>query len=371
MYVIWLFVLIIILISTYILLYFKFDINHEEITLKKAQLLSQNDSLSTLLNASSINNIPNLNINTHNDKLQLANNCGKSPISVSQHFDDADCVKVCLSSSAHAMVVDDSNIVYADNKKLINGTYCTIGKKPNCNPRTTTTMLTINSVICRSKYPNLVGGPTGNHIIACNNSEITDPLNVLWDYKFNELVKTSDVILFDEDEKLNDGNYRFRCKFNGVDDMYNKYVQHPTERFHPIKNYCSHLIYSAHPSIKPIFDENKYECDCGNYSLTRVRNLDPNEKTTPCSDKQIKTVIDGLKHTSTIPYRCFNINSPITDVTKYLPCSGDRFTRHGSLMQSIDFTYSTNEHTPIELPFYDQLPEKHDNILQRTNSFFS
>lgn len=199
MYVIWLFLIIIILVSSYILLYFKFDIDHEQVTLKKVQLMSLNDNLRSLLNASCINNIPNLNINTHNDKLQLANDCAN------------------------------------------------------------------------------------------------DPLNKLWDYKYNELVKTSDILMYDENEKLSDGNYRFRCRYNGFDDMHNQYIEHPTERLHPIRNYCSKLIYDAHPSIKPIFSNTNYECDCGNYYVTRVSHLYPGDKSTPCSDKQFETSSKGKK----------------------------------------------------------------------------
>lgn len=172
--------------------------------------------------------------------------------------------------------------------------------------------------------------------------------------------------MHDEDEKLSDGNYRFRCKFNGMDDMHNMYIEHPTERLHPIRNFCSHLLYNAHPSIKPIVTENKYEFDCGNYYVTRVDHLNPEDKSSPCSDEQFETKADGAKITRSMLYRCYNINSPISDVSKYMPCSGNRFNRFGSLMQSIDFTYTFDEHAPIKLPFYNENPVNDGPILERT-----
>lgn len=66
---------------------------------------------------------------------------------------------------------NNANNVYSENKKLTNGIYCSLGPRPNSNPRTTTTMMTINSVVCRSKYPNLFGGTNVNHIAACKNSD--------------------------------------------------------------------------------------------------------------------------------------------------------------------------------------------------------
>lgn len=175
-----------------------------------------------------------------------------------------------MSSNAHAFIVDDAHDVYTENKKLSNGTYCSLGPRLECNPKTTVAMMTVNSVICRSKYSNLFGGPKGNHIVACKNTEINYPLNVLWDYKYNELVKASDIVIHDENELVGN-NYRFRCKSNGLDEMHNKYLEHPIERFYPVRNYCAHLIYSAHPDIKPKFYYDSFSCYCGNYFVTRVK----------------------------------------------------------------------------------------------------
>ncbi|CAI6372849.1 unnamed protein product [Macrosiphum euphorbiae] len=88
-------------------------------------------------------------------------------------------------------------------------------------------MMTVNSVICRAKFPKLFGGPTGNLVVACNDTRINNPLNVLWDYRYDKVVDPFTVTLNDSDELLADGNFRFRCNFGGRDNMHNKYIEHP------------------------------------------------------------------------------------------------------------------------------------------------
>lgn len=177
MYIIGICVFLILLILSYILLYFRFVDDHELVSRRKAEYPSLNDNLRGLTNANGINNIPGITINTNNDQLQMANSCAKGPVRVSDHFDDYDCIETCSSSNAYANVVDEQNEIYVENKKLNHGTYCVLGRRPLCNPRTTIVMKTVNSVVCRSKFPNLFGGKTGNDIVACKNTKINDPLN--------------------------------------------------------------------------------------------------------------------------------------------------------------------------------------------------
>lgn len=353
----WTFVILLIYTISYVLLYFRFGKDHKLLVKRKREAMESSEATEALINASSINNIPALNINTHNDQLQMANRCGRGPVLVSDYFDDHDCRLTCANSNSHAITVDNEHDIYSESTKLKPGHYCKLGPRPECNPRTTVTMLTINSVVCRPRYPNMFGGASGNRIVACNNTKINDPLNVLWDYKFNQVVQTTDVQMTDENEVLDNGKFRFRCKFNGVDAQHNKYIKHPSERLHPIRNYCAQLLYAAHPNVKTIFERNTFRCQCGDPSETRVAHIDANDNTSLCSDKQIKYIneYDNLQTTRKTPYRCFNINSAITDVYKYPPCSEGRFTRKGSLMESVDLKYSNYYNVPIELPMFPDM----------------
>lgn len=59
------------------------------------------------------------------------------------------------------------NIFIRDTLKFNLGTCCKLGQMKHCGPITIVTINTVNSVICRSKYPKLFEGPTNNTLTAC------------------------------------------------------------------------------------------------------------------------------------------------------------------------------------------------------------
>ncbi|XP_025194294.1 uncharacterized protein LOC112593915 [Melanaphis sacchari] len=268
---------------------------------------------------------------------------------------DNDCRRMCDNDTAHVLTITDDSTVYFENAKLESGAYCSIGRRPECNVKTTSVLMTVNSVTCRSKYPRLFGGVTGNEVIACNDSVINDPLNVLWDYRNNVRVNAETVEIDTDDELLNTDEYRFRCQYMGKDSNENNFIENPYDRFHPMRNYCSEYIYGAHPSIRTVVDTEKgtMYCDCGDYNVTRVRNINPDDRSTRCSDKTYERLTLLPNQTSVkIPYRCFNVNSSIEDVGRYMPCPPDQFTRNGSRMASVTVVYSKLDSVPIEHPYY-------------------
>lgn len=349
------FLILITIVVAFILLYFRFDSTIVKRIARNAKYLQENDGTAALINGSGINNIPSLNIISTNASVNFANKCGQKPILFGTTGTDVDCQRMCANETAHVLNVSDDNESYYEQNKLETGAYCMIGRRPECNTKTTSILMTINSVTCRSKYPKLFGGKTGNDVVACNDSKINDPLNILWDYKNNTRVRAETVSLKDEDELLLNGDYRFRCRFMGKDSNGNTFMENPYDRFHPIKNYCAEYVYGAHPSVKTIVDveNNKIKCDCGDYSITRVYNINPDDKSTRCSNEiyENKTLLPNQKQI-TIPYKCFTINSPIEDVGKYLPCPPDQFTRNGSRMSSVSLIYSERDSVPIEHPYY-------------------
>lgn len=335
----------------------------------------KNHALEQLLNGSGINNIPNLNIISNNSDIVKANRCNKGPTYIGNaknNYSDLDCIKVCLNDDAKLVEVNENEQIIFDKSLLEVGSYCTLSDRPNCNTKTTITILTLNNVTCKSKFPKLVGGKLGNKIVACNNINISNQNNVLWDNLYNVEFDPYTTNFTDEDEMLSDNTYRFTCKFNGLDSNNNKYIQHPYNRFHPIENYCASLIYSAHPDVKTIFKENgDFECSCGEYVDTRVRNMFPDNKTSQCSDVNCTIQkISKSKTKITIPYPCFTLYSPMDYVTKHVPCPVDQFTKQGIQMSSVDIVYSDNKNALIEHPAYINFTkDENSGVIVHVNKY--
>jgi len=360
----WLLIYVLLLALVYALLYFRFDRSLVRRISENEHRLATDDKLASLLNGSGIENIPNLNVITTSPSVEVANNCGKGPVPLGwMHGNDSDCVRLCANSLATMFEVDESSDFYFNQLHLDPGKYCRLGPRPECNLRTTTVIMTLNSIICRSRDPRVFGGPTGNNIIACNNRRFNDPLNVLWDTKKNRQVTAASVDKsFNIEELLDSGEYRYLCRFKGKDAMRNAYIQHPLERLHPMRNYCaSEYIYAAHPDVKPLIRLDKHgnianiECDCGDFDKTQVKNIMPSDKTSPCATRWHEIGShDAYKQFVKIPFKCFNINSPITDVTKMLPCTNG-FTERRSPIDQVEIEYTHSLQYPIESPAWDTL----------------
>lgn len=349
--------LVIVLFVLYSLLFFVYDPNLQRDDEALAEKLKIGP-LEALLNGSGINNIPQLNLISTNTAITTANNCGKGPVNIGASGDDSDCIKVCANSSAKAVQVNEGEEYYYGSNALTPGVQCIIGPRPECDTKTTIVLMTVNSVICRPRFPRVIGGQIGTKVIACNNRLIQDPKNVLWDYKYNVRFDPMTTTILDEDEILPDGTYRLRCKFLGSDERGNLYMEHPTDRFHPIRNYCASLIYRAHPDVKTEFIDhgNDYRCDCGNYADTRAKNLVIGDTHTQCSPISANVSETGQEvNTVEIPYNCFTLFSPITSVPNMPPCPNDQFTREGLQMSSIKVTYTENQNVILEHPLYDKM----------------
>lgn len=326
--------------------------------------------INSLLNGSSINNIPNIHIMSDNDLIEKANACTTIPMPTSSyHETDHDCIKQCLNSSAKLLVVDHDETVIFSNVKLDPGKYCSIAPRPQCNTKTTLALMTVNSVVCHPKYPRVFGGKYGNTCLACKNTTNVDPRNVLWDYKKNTAVDALDIdINFNENELMpgTNHNFRYRCKFDGVDEKGNKLMEHPYDRMQPIVNTCASLIYKAHPDVKTVFHKNHtVTCDCGDVEVTRVQHLVPDDKQSLCAPRtnvynnvstDNKTPTTKLKRETTLIYDCFNINSPVTDVATKRPCAPEDFVEGNKPpIGTITIEHAKTHRAMIEHPKYMSL----------------
>lgn len=337
--------------------------NHDELIEKY-----RNSNVNNLLLGSSINNIPGIRIQTSNKSIAQANRCSGRPLLINQTItgtiNDTECVRICLNSNGKAIVIQnaDESFIY-DDKFLEPGEYCTVGPRPRCNLKTTIALVTLNSVVCRSRNSRVFGGVLGTEIVACNNNRYNDVRNVLYDNLRQKNVEVFDLIEnvtedFDN-ERMANGEYRYTCKFDGVDERQNKYQAHPKSRLHPVRNYCASELYAAHPDVKTIFDDaGNFRCDCGKFAETRVRNKDPNDPTSLCSaviDSDI--IIRNRLREKRFSVPCFTMFSPITDVGERLPCSAEKFDRAGTAIEEIRVRYSyrrdREDLAPIEHPLYE------------------
>ena len=314
-------VLIIIVLSTiYFFMLLDIDTKGFEEYMKQTTADSMNRPITDLKNANPINNLPVVTFSTTNESLEEMQKCKDGAIFMSNLDDDADytdnCYTIC-GSQGKVVTIEDSDEFYVNNKKLSRGNWCVLNP-PVCNMNTGYVVAGINGYVCRPKYPDLFGGPNMDMTIACYDSKNPTQLNKLWDNKNNVLVDPKTVVMSDVDELLPDGSYRFTCKW-GEDDRGNLYIDHPGNRFHPLRDPCSDTIYRADYSVHTDFDENNdWFCNCGDFSVTRVKNMDNNDPKSTCSSCALD--YNSEKKEAHVPYKCFNVHGTMDLIGKMLPC---------------------------------------------------
>jgi len=339
-------IITIIIIATviYMMMYFDYDLSPIFKYLNTLNRTLQNKHLSNLLNNNTLNNLPSLNLITNNEYVNQLQKCADGPVFLGTMTitDDVMCKRICGSAGQPLNVAFD-DVIFSNNQQLQQGGWCTINR-PDCNLNTTYVVATANSYVCKSKFPRLFGGETGNRIIACNNYQYFNPNNTLWDYLHNRRV-TPQTIITDEDERLPDGSYRFRCKF-GDDMLGNQYLPHHLDRFHPMRNFCTENIYKASRAITLT---DNFKCDCGNFLETRVKNKiigDQSTQCTPCYDE----VTIGK-----IGYDCITPYSTYVNLYTSTPCLPSKQTSIGTECQSLTVDIQKDKG---DFPFHNLLENK-------------
>ena len=320
--------IVIIIAAIYTMAIFKYDFTSTFDYINKMNLMLQNSDIANLLNGNPIGNLPVINIQTNNSEIKRLNECANGPIFLGDASDEFVCKRICGSAGKLLNVTTDDEI-FSNGFKLTEGAWCTV-TRPNCNLNTTYVRATANSVDCQTKYPSLFGGETGNRLVACNNLKYFNVKNILWDNLTNSRVTPMTKIYKGEDELLADGSYRFTCKFN-EDEQGNQYIEHISNRFHPMRNFCTKELYKANPNIKITKDG---KCDCGNYEETRVRNKVENDLTTTCTS--CYDYYDGDKKILSISTDCVTLNSVYTQLQTDVVCKPEKFINLGSLCEKIE-----------------------------------
>lgn len=300
--------------------------NYDEYITKMDATL-QNKELTELINGSNFNNLPSLNIMTNNTEITSLNSCKSGATWLGQ--EDKDYTNNCYSAcggNGKVIKISNSDEYYVNNSKLLPGYWCVI-ESVYCNPNTGYIAATVNGGVCKSRFPRMFGGNDATTIVACGNNE--NPVaGILYDYKYNVAVDATTVNLTDEDEKLQDGTFRFACKYKD-DNAKNKYVEHPLDRFHPQKDSCLASVFAAHRDAHVNFTEEGWTCDCGEYNTTRIKNLNgPQSKCTSCLATSSKIADNTYEHK--IPINCITLYSTPDQIPNLNPCPGELFVRQGN-----------------------------------------
>lgn len=285
----------------------------------KASVLNEN--LLQLQNANTIYNLPDVVVSTNNEDLESLINCKNvlkylGPPTTDQNLlknYTTQCKNTCGGAGDLLFVENENDYVY-DNKFVTVGVYCTV-EPISCNHNTGYVIATINSQVCKSKYPRLFGGKSASEIIACNDEQYPNTGSTLWDFANNEKVDPITVLMTHEDELLPDGSYRFRCKYNETPNL-NPFIAHPLDRFHPIVDKCNNTLYAASYQVHARVTDTGWECDCGNFNDTRVKHLDESDPKSICTSC-FREVKDDIY---TTPFICFKESSPYTMPQEYTPC---------------------------------------------------
>lgn len=300
----------------------------------------KNEKLRNLLNGNAIQNLPAINIITTNPNVNRLQSCRDGPIYMGRDATEFSCKQMC-GTNGSTFYVGERDEIFSNGQRLRPGMYCGL-VPPNCNLNTTYAVATANSVACRSKFPRMFGGPEGNQIIACNNSLYTNPGNVLWDYATNGRV-TQFHELFDTNEKLPNGEYRFRCKFDD-DEFGNAFIPHVLDRLHPQRNYCTQNIFRGSRAIQQMPDGT---CDCGDYQNTRVRNKFPNDPRSECTS--CFTLYHQRDKFAEGGSRCFTNFSRFGSIGTDLPCLPSKFPNEGNFCESINVSVTEDN---VAFPFF-------------------
>ena len=348
------------------LFHYKFNPNIQSKADEMAENL-KNGPLEALLNGNDIYNIPKLSITSTNQDVSTANSCDKNPVYYGPKATTKDCISMCANVNTEVLQVEDGDIQIFNDTVLKTGSYCYVGSRPFCNMNTTYAVMTINSIVCRPKFPRLFGGVEGSQILACNNQLIYDPKNRLKDNLDGTFVDPFLTTIQDVDETLPDGSFRFTCDFGGYDEKSNAYQEHPLDRFHPIRNYCASRIYLAHEAVLTKFspDGKTFECDCGNPDQTRVVNSDPSDPTSKCSSFPFKTTQDGIIYTTEVPIPCFTLYSTLDDMGTRFPCSENKFTNeYSGDREIVTLTYTADRNKMIEHPGFSKFKPANEQKIR-------
>lgn len=138
-------------------------------------------------------------------------NCGNGRFLGESDDSSWDCSSICTGGSEGQFeykFIEEGHKVIVNNSILKPGAWCLPRELARCNLNISYALSGINGYECRTAYPLVLGGITGNRIVACA------PFNSIVDRKENVTYRSfvpPDFELNSLDEMLSDGSFRFTC----------------------------------------------------------------------------------------------------------------------------------------------------------------
>lgn len=174
-------------------------------------------------------------------------------------FSNINCNEICLGGSEDQFqfkyIDTNHRIVSANRKVLPVGGYCLPKEVALCNLNVSYALTGINSYECRTAFPQLLGGITGNQIIGCApfNSFIDRKRNVSHVQYVPPNFRIDDI-----DEKLSNGSFRYVCQIPEDVQYHDMASMGLGSRFQLTANSCSVFDRSGK------FDLQTHKCLCPN-----------------------------------------------------------------------------------------------------------
>jgi hypothetical protein len=215
-----------------------------------------------------------------------------------------DCKQICGKDFEKVKLDEKDDIVLSSVERRGRGTYCLPKGFYDFLFSNGRLIYTTRGWQMVSRYP-YIWNKRGE-LIACSSPYAQDnKLNFLFDRKLDRIVTSGESI--DPHEKLpEDGRNRYVCQCNSKDVRENKMISLPEVPFICLTDYCKSETFNA-----AFVGWNGYKCDCG----PRLKNMDPNDPTSPCVFCENVIKNDSLSHY--VP--CIDKNTLFSATNFYCP----------------------------------------------------
>lgn len=213
------------------------------------------------------------------------------------------------------------------NGKRLQGAYCIPKGINKCNLNVSSAVIGPDGYQCVSRFPSILGGNTGNDIIACDG--IID--DHLLGKQYVNYVPTN-LQLTSFDDRLDDNSFRFTCGGKNI-------IPYPPtlgSRLEADKDLCSIL-----DPVNGKFNDKEFKCDC-----IRYLNDDKESICSGCVEGyRADTNIHGTAFTYTIGRDCVDPfeNNPLASRVK-MACGPNTLSNNKRCEQAI--VLATNTYSP-------------------------
>nr|AMO27787.1 PIF-2 [Lymantria dispar multiple nucleopolyhedrovirus]QDE14974.1 pif-2 [Lymantria dispar multiple nucleopolyhedrovirus] len=303
--------------------------------------------------------LPRVNFNTNLGTLNEGElKCMSTPVFVSA-FDTPtfDCAHLCDNPTAQYFYVGAGDKFVVGDQLLEQGGYCTTSSVPrNCNRETSVVLQSLNQWTCIAEDPRYFAGPQNmSQVAGRQHAARIAPgqieRNVLFDRLLGAPVDVSrNTFRSHWDELLADGTRRFEMRCDALDDHYNRMFVNPLNPIECLPNVCTKVNY-AHPDVRPNFETG--ECECGDFGVTRVTHMDPNDRASVCVGIVDAFNADALSHEFRVD--CISLDTPIDEFDASKPlCPGTAFIQNTDAA----YTFTLPGTFPISITGFHEPPHR-------------